>query len=107
MYKLLGNALMSNEYNAHFESLATKLHDDNPHVQVLAHLIMHALINQLSGEHQIDAAYKTLKVISHEQILNIQSLPEVTDELLQVSLKFSPALNMRLNRFSRDLTGKI
>ncbi|KAF8626030.1 hypothetical protein AX15_005120 [Amanita polypyramis BW_CC] len=81
--KIARNVLMSNEYKTHLELLVAKLHDENPHVQVLAHLIMRALINQLSGEHQIDAAYKALEAISHEQTSNIQGLPETADELLR------------------------
>ena len=81
--------MMSNEYNAHFESLVAKLRDDNPHIQILTHLVMHALIKQLSGEHQIDAAHRILETIDYEQISAIQSLSEDASELLQVSLTIS------------------
>ncbi len=92
---LAGNIMMSNEYKAHFESLVAKLRDGNPHVQILTHLIMHALIKQLSGEHQIDAAHIILETIGHEQLSRIESLSEDAGELLQVSLKYlhTPMLN--------------
>jgi U3 small nucleolar RNA-associated protein 10 len=86
---LAGNIMMSNEYKAHFESLVAKLHDDNPHIQILTHLVMHALIKQLSGEHQINAAHKILETVDYEQISAIQSLSEDASELLQVSLMIS------------------
>ena len=86
---LAGNIMMSNQYKAHFESLVAKLRDDNPHIQILTHLVMHALIKQLSGEHQIDAAHKILETIDYEQISAIQSLSADASELLQVSLTIS------------------
>jgi hypothetical protein len=42
---------------------------------------MHALIKQLSGEHQIDAAHTILETIDYEQISAIQSLSEDASEL--------------------------
>ena len=98
---LAGNIMMSNEYKAHFESLVAKLRNDNPHIQILTHLVMHALIKQLSGEHQIDAAHKILETIDFEQISAIQSLSEGASELLQVSLSI-PSLS-HLNALSRVL----
>ena len=83
---LAGNIMMSNEYKAHFESLVAKLRNDNAHVQILTYLIMHSLIKQLSGEHQIGAAYKILETIDYEHISTIQGLSEDATELIQVSL---------------------
>ncbi|KAK2465147.1 hypothetical protein APHAL10511_002839 [Amanita phalloides] len=81
--KIARNVLTSNDYKAHFNSLVAMLRDDNPHIQVLTHLVMHALIKQLSGEHQIVAAHIIMENIDCEQFSSIQNLPEGIDELLQ------------------------
>lgn len=96
---LVGNLMMSNEYKAHFQSLVAKLRDENPHVQILTHLVMHALIKQLSGEHQINAAHKVLETIGSEQLSRIESLSEDAGEVLKVSLNYS--LAPMLNAFAR------
>ncbi|KAJ7146113.1 hypothetical protein C8R44DRAFT_600928 [Mycena epipterygia] len=69
--KVAENIMASNQYSAHFSALIRKAHDTDPHVRVLAYLIIRALLVQLSGEHQVDAANQALEAI------NLQQLPDV------------------------------
>ncbi|PFH46286.1 hypothetical protein AMATHDRAFT_155738 [Amanita thiersii Skay4041] len=77
--KIARNVLASNEYTTHLELTAARLQDKNPHAQILAHLILQALLKQLSGEHQINAAYKTLHIMGADQPLNVQNLAGTGD----------------------------
>lgn len=74
----LENILMSNNYAAHFDALVVKLQDINPHSKVLSYLITRALLGQLSGEHQLEAAHRVLDVAG------IEDLPSGGDNLFDV-----------------------
>ena len=54
-----------------------KLQDTDPHVRVLAFLVVRVLLVRLEGQHQIDAANQALAA------LNVQQLPEVDDSKLE------------------------
>ncbi|KAF8064012.1 hypothetical protein FPV67DRAFT_198389 [Lyophyllum atratum] len=76
------NILKSNIYSVHLETLVAKLQDSNPHVKVLSYLITRALLGQLSGEHQVEAARKVLDVISVEELAGMEDLPEgISDDM--------------------------
>lgn len=81
---LTENILMSNNYASHFEALVSKLHDTDPHSRVLSYLVTRALLIQLSGEHQLEAAYKLLSVIGMEPLAGIEDLPPGTGNLYDV-----------------------
>ncbi|GLB44223.1 putative U3 small nucleolar RNA-associated protein 10 [Lyophyllum shimeji] len=73
------NILKSNHYSEHLDTLIAKLQDPNPHVKVLGYLITSALLRQLSGEHQVEAAHRVLDVISIEALAGMQDLPQTSD----------------------------
>ncbi|KAM6493306.1 hypothetical protein JOM56_011440 [Amanita muscaria] len=75
--------LMSNDYAVHFETFVTKLQVDDPHAQAFAYLIIHALIQQLSGEHQVNAALKVLEVLGRDVCANLASVALDSDKALE------------------------
>jgi U3 small nucleolar RNA-associated protein 10 len=75
---------MSNNYAAHFDALVAKLQDVSPHSRVLSYLIARALLGQLSGEHQLEAAHRVLRVTSVEQLAGIEDLPSGSHDLFDV-----------------------
>ncbi|KAJ7079966.1 hypothetical protein B0H15DRAFT_1025307 [Mycena belliarum] len=84
--KLADNLSASNHYRAHFNALIRKARDTDPHVRVLACLVIHALLVRLSGERQIDAANQALEAIGLQQLPDVdtssigsQTLPEFTN----------------------------
>jgi U3 small nucleolar RNA-associated protein 10 len=83
------NILMSNNYTAHFDALVSKLHDTDPHSRVLSYLVARALLRQLSGEHQLEAAYKLLNVIGTKHLAGIEDLPPGKDDLFDVRCMIS------------------
>ncbi|KAF8630264.1 hypothetical protein AX17_005450 [Amanita inopinata Kibby_2008] len=78
--RIARNILMSNDNASHFDMLLLKLQDENPHAQTLGHLILRALLKQLSGEHQIDAVHKVLEVIGSS---GFQNFTIDTEDLLE------------------------
>ncbi|KAF7321073.1 U3 small nucleolar RNA-associated protein 10 [Mycena chlorophos] len=74
--KLAENIMASNQFSAHLNAFVRKLQDSDPHVRVLAFLVVRALLVRLEGRHQIDAANQALEA------LNVQQLPEVDDSKL-------------------------
>ncbi|KAJ7452113.1 hypothetical protein B0H11DRAFT_1742292 [Mycena galericulata] len=88
--KIAENIMASNQYSAHLSALVRKAHEADPHVRVLAYIIIRALLLRLSGQHQIDAANQALEAISLQQLPEIdtssvgsQTLPEfLTDASL-------------------------
>jgi U3 small nucleolar RNA-associated protein 10 len=78
------NILMSNNYAAHFGALVAKLQDVNPHSRVMSYLVTRALLQQLSGEHQLEAAHRVLSVIGIEQLAGIEDLPSGSENLSDV-----------------------
>ncbi|KAG5637085.1 hypothetical protein H0H81_005818 [Sphagnurus paluster] len=71
------NIMKSNHYVAYFQTLLSKLKDPNPHTKVLGYLITRALLVQLSGEQQFEAAHKVLDVIGVEALEGMEDLPLV------------------------------
>lgn len=76
--------MASKRYSAHFSAVIRKSHEADPNVRVLAYLVMRALLSQLSGERQIDAAHQALEAINLQQLPDVdtsameaQTLPEV------------------------------
>lgn len=61
-----------------------KLQDINPHSRVLSYLITRALLRQLSGEHQLEAAYRVLDVAGITQLAEMEDLPAGSDKLSDV-----------------------
>ena len=76
--------MASNDYNAHLHSFLPKLQAKDPHTQVLAYLVMHALIKQLSGGHQIEAAHNILDAIDGEGLASFGNLSADSDDVLEV-----------------------
>ncbi|KAJ6578862.1 hypothetical protein DFH09DRAFT_980162 [Mycena vulgaris] len=69
--KLAENMMASNQYSAHFSTLIRNTRETEPHVRILALLVLRALLARLSGERQIHAAKQALEAI------NLQRLPDV------------------------------
>jgi U3 small nucleolar RNA-associated protein 10 len=82
-----GNILASNDYNVHFSSFLLRLQAKDARTRVLAYLVMHALIKQLSGEHQIEAARNILDVIGSAGIYSFDNLSADSDNVLEVRLR--------------------
>ncbi|KAJ7456907.1 hypothetical protein FB451DRAFT_1275210 [Mycena latifolia] len=85
--KLAENIMASDHYHAHFSALIRMARDTDPHVRVLAYLVIRALLVRLSGERQIDAAAQALEAINLQQLPDIdtssmgsQTLPEFLNE---------------------------
>ncbi|KAJ7701560.1 hypothetical protein B0H17DRAFT_1195339 [Mycena rosella] len=85
--KLAENIMASGHYHAHFSALIRKAHESDPHVRVLAYLVIRALLVRLSGERQIDAANQALEAINLQQLPDVdtssmgsQTLPEFLNE---------------------------
>ena len=57
---LLGNIVSSNDYPRHLTMLLRLLNESDAHTTNICYLILRALLNQLSGEHQVDAAQRIL-----------------------------------------------
>ena len=83
------NILMSNSYAAHFDALIAKLRDINAYSRNLGYLVTGALLGQLSGEHQLEAAHRVLDVIGIEQLAGIEDLPSRSDGLFEVRCIYS------------------
>ncbi|KAF7297329.1 U3 small nucleolar RNA-associated protein 10 [Mycena indigotica] len=75
--KLAENIIASNHFSTHLNALTRKLQDSDPHVRVLAYLIVRELLPRLEGKHQIDAANQVIEAI------NVQKLPELDESKLQ------------------------
>ncbi|KAG6857013.1 hypothetical protein H0H87_010685 [Tephrocybe sp. NHM501043] len=71
-----GNILKSNSYSPHLDALITKLKDENPHTRVLGYLIARALLTQLSGEHQVEAAHRVLDVVDVAELGVMEDVPQ-------------------------------
>lgn len=97
---MAANILRSNRYTVYLDALITKLQDANSHVKVLSYLITRSLLEQLSGEHQIEAARRVLEVIGIEEFAEIEELPQGNGDILEVRplLRFSAT---RLNTVTR------
>ncbi|RPD60690.1 hypothetical protein L227DRAFT_501246 [Lentinus tigrinus ALCF2SS1-6] len=59
--KVADNILASNYYQANFDALLEKLHDENQHGRALAYLVSRALLNRLTGEQRIEAGHRVLR----------------------------------------------
>ncbi|KAJ7740997.1 hypothetical protein B0H14DRAFT_3515417 [Mycena olivaceomarginata] len=77
--KLADNILASDRYASHFSDLIRKSHETDPHVRVLAYLVIRALLSRLSGARALDASAQLLEAI------NLQRLPEVDMEKLTLT----------------------
>ncbi|KAJ6630100.1 hypothetical protein B0H10DRAFT_1984968 [Mycena sp. CBHHK59/15] len=75
--KIAENIIASDHYPAHFSALIRTSHETDPHIRVLAYLIIRALLVRLSGEHQIDAAHQV------QEAINLQQLPDVDTSSLE------------------------
>lgn len=78
------NILRSNHYAVYLDTLIAKLGDPNPHVKVFSYLIMHFLLEQLSGEHQINAARRVLDATDFEELNGVEDLAQTNENLLEV-----------------------
>jgi U3 small nucleolar RNA-associated protein 10 len=86
--------LTSNNYAAHFDVLVAKLLDVNVHSRVLSYLVTRALLRQLSGEHQLEAAHRVLQVTNIEQLDGIEDLPAWSDNLFDVCRIFTGSFDL-------------
>ncbi|KAJ7178741.1 armadillo-type protein [Mycena crocata] len=85
--KVAENILVSKQYPAHFNALIRKSHDADPHVRVLAYLVIRALLGRLSSTQHIVTANEALEAINLQQLpevdtssLGSQTLPEFLNE---------------------------
>ncbi|KAH9943771.1 hypothetical protein B0H21DRAFT_877669 [Amylocystis lapponica] len=62
------NVLASQRYPHHLEILLAKLHDASPYSRAMAYLTTRALLSRLSGEIQLDAAYRVLQAMKFENL---------------------------------------
>lgn len=85
---------MSDNYAAHFDVLVAKLQDNNPHSRILSNLVARALLGQLSGEHQLEAAHRVLNVTGIDQLAELEDLPSGTENLSDVRASFREMLWM-------------
>ncbi|KAJ7270708.1 hypothetical protein B0H12DRAFT_1229192 [Mycena haematopus] len=69
--KLAENITASDRYARHFSDLIRKAHETDPHVRVLAYLVIRKLLSRLSGVRLLDASTQVLEAVS------LQRLPEV------------------------------
>ncbi|KAJ6463475.1 hypothetical protein C8R45DRAFT_840925 [Mycena sanguinolenta] len=69
--KLADNIMALDRFARHFSDLIRKAHETDPHVRVLAYLVIRKLLGQLSGIHLLDASTQVLEAV------NLQRLPEV------------------------------
>ncbi|KAF7373573.1 U3 small nucleolar RNA-associated protein 10 [Mycena sanguinolenta] len=65
------NIMASDRFARHFSDLIRKAHETDPHVRVLAYLVIRKLLSQLSGIRLLDASTQVLEAV------NLQRLPEV------------------------------
>ncbi|KAG5644278.1 hypothetical protein DXG03_008763 [Asterophora parasitica] len=102
------NILKSNGFSDHFETLVVKLQDPNPHVKVLGYLVTRVLLGQLSGEHQVEAAHRTLEAIGTEELSGMEDLP-ITTENAEAYWLAEPSQTLSKKRGSRyvELNRKI
>ncbi|KII90106.1 hypothetical protein PLICRDRAFT_686024 [Plicaturopsis crispa FD-325 SS-3] len=90
--KIAENILASNNYKSHFESLLLQLQDRRAHVRGLAYLVTRSLLGQLSGEQQVEAAFKILRA------MNLQTLDGI-DDFMNTSDNFEEFLDdVKLSR---------
>ncbi|KAL0952425.1 hypothetical protein HGRIS_006698 [Hohenbuehelia grisea] len=66
--KIAESILKSNVFLEHLDLLVAHLRNPNAHVRALGYLITRALLNQLSGEHQIQAAFKVMQAMDLKQL---------------------------------------
>lgn len=83
--KFADNILRSDHFAQHLETLVSKLHDENPHSRAFAYLVMRALVEKMSGAHQIEVANKVLEALNLEELPSLDDLPESqsVDEAVQ------------------------
>lgn len=73
--------MQSNDFSVHVEMLMRLLRENDGHTLSLCYLIARSLLNQLSGEHQVDTARLVLSAIS------IQSLNSFRNVFINSSLQ--------------------
>lgn len=76
--------MISNNFPVYLKQLLPKLRDVNPHVRVLGYLVANALLGQLSGDQQIDAANRMLDVMKSENLSSTDDLPLDKVDILDV-----------------------
>lgn len=83
---LLGNIVASNAYPRHFAMLLRLLNDSDAHTTNICYLILRALLSQLSGEHQVDAAQRILSSMGVRSLDILQGVMTNATNLQEVSL---------------------
>jgi U3 small nucleolar RNA-associated protein 10 len=80
----LGNIVASNAYHRHLDMLLGLLSDSDAHSTIVSYLLLRSLLDQLSGEHRVDAARRLLASMGlqsldalHDVMNNATNLQEV------------------------------
>lgn len=76
---------MSNQLLELFSVLLSRIESTNPHTRALGYLVAKALLNKLSGEHQVKFARKVLEKMKLEEVGGIEDLPVEHDQFVDVS----------------------
>ena len=75
---LAENIVASTDYQQYLELMLAKLTDSNPSSRSLGYLIIRALLYRLSGQQQIDAAFRVL------QAMNVNKMDAMGDVMSTV-----------------------
>lgn len=81
---LLGNIVASNAYPRHLTMLLRHLNDPDAHTTHVCYLILRTLLNQLSGEHQVDAARHVLSSMEIQSLDAFQGVMTNASTLQEV-----------------------
>lgn len=74
--KIAENVLRSDRFTKHLDTLMAMLQDENSHSRAFGFLVMRALVERMSGAHQVEVANKVLDALKLEQLPALDDLAQ-------------------------------